>query len=247
MRPFRRASLNRPHGRLRGVTDRGARYRILRRFRGLRRFGVTPRLIPEGPAGVMVIGHRDYVGGMWEEMGQLQFDFLLSRGLRPEHVFLDIACGSLRAGVHFIRYLDRGNYLGIEKERALIQRGLTKELPAEVRDEKCPELVTSSSFEFDRFSKQADFSLAQSLFTHLNGADVESCLTKLRANVAPQHEFYATFAAGTSRSGRSHARGSFYYSPDELASMGERCSWQCNYIGDWGHPRKQVMMQFVAA
>jgi SAM-dependent methyltransferase len=195
----------------------------------------------------MVIGHRDYVGGMWEEMGQLQFDFLLSRGLQPENVFLDIACGSLRAGVHFIRYLDCGNYLGIEKERVLIDRGLAKELPAEVREEKRPELVASDDFEFDRFSKQADFSLAQSLFTHLNADDVDRCLKKLRANVAPQHQFYATFAPGASTAaGRSHARGSFYYSSDELAAIGERNGWQCNYIGDWGHPRKQVMMQFVA-
>jgi hypothetical protein len=195
----------------------------------------------------MVIGHRDYVGGMWEEMGRLQFEFLLSRGLQPEHVFLDIACGSLRAGVHFIRYLDRGNYLGIEKEQVLIQRGLSKELPAEVRVEKCPELVVSDAFEFDRFSKRPDFSLAQSLFTHLNAADVERCLVNLRAHVAPQHEFYATFAPGASTAaGRSHARGSFYYSPDELAAIGERNGWQCNYIGDWGHPRKQVMMQFIA-
>jgi hypothetical protein len=195
----------------------------------------------------MVIGHRDYVGGMWEEMGRLQFDFLISRGLRPEHVFLDIACGSLRAGVHFIRYLDPGNYLGIEKEKVLIHRGLSRELPPDVREEKRPELVASDSFEFDRFSKQPDFSLAQSLFTHLTAADVERCLINLRANVATEHQFYATFAPGASTTaGRSHARGSFYYSYDELAAIGERSGWRCNHVGDWGHPRKQVMMQFTA-
>jgi SAM-dependent methyltransferase len=231
-----------------GATDRGLRYRVLRRFRGLRRFGATPRLIPEGAAGVMVIGHRDYVGGMWEEMGQLQFDFLLSRGLQPRHVLLDIACGSLRAGVHFIRYLDRGNYLGIDKEKVLIQRALSKELPREVREEKCPEFVTSDAFEFERFSRRPDFSLAQSLFTHLNPGDVERCLVNLRAFVAPQHQLYATFAPGAnSDESRSHARGSFYYSSDELAAIGERTGWRCDYIGDWGHPRKQVMMQFTAA
>src|ERR1700751_5555007 len=105
---------------------------------------------------------------MWERRGQLQFDFLVSRGLRPEHVLLDIACGALRGGVHFIRYLDPGNYLGIEKEAALIRRALAKELPRDVRAEKRPELVVSGDFEFERFSKRANFALAQSLFTHLN-------------------------------------------------------------------------------
>jgi len=200
-------------------------------------------------AGVAIVGHRDYVGGMWKEMGQLQFDFMVGRGLRPEHVFLDIACGSLRGGVHFIRYLDRGNYLGLDKEKVLIQRGLSKELSSQLREEKCPEFVVSDAFEFDRFSKQADFSLAQSLFSHLSAADLERCVVNLRANVAPQHELYATFNYGENdrdRPLRSHAHGTFRYLPDQLAAIGQRNGWECNYIGDWGHPRKQVMMQFIA-
>jgi hypothetical protein len=229
------------------MTDRDARYSFLRRFRALRRLGLSARLIPEGIAGVAVVGHRDYVGGMWDEMGQLQFDFMLSRGLQPNHVLLDIACGSLRAGVHFIRYLDPGNYLGIEKEAVLIRRGVSRELPADVQEEKRPEFVVSGTFEFDRFSKRPDFSLAQSLFTHLNAADVERCLTNLHAFVAPQHEFYATFYRATGRAtGRSHAHGSFSYSREELSAIGERTGWRCDYIGDWGHPRKQVMMKFIA-
>ena len=61
--------------------------------------------------GVMVFGHRDYVGAHWEELGSLQFRFMVDQGLLPHHVLVDIACGSLRGGVHFIPYLDPGNYL----------------------------------------------------------------------------------------------------------------------------------------
>ncbi len=42
--------------------------------------------------------HRDMVGGMWEEIGRLQFEFLRARGLKPSHRLLDIGCGSLRGG-----------------------------------------------------------------------------------------------------------------------------------------------------
>ena len=229
------------------MADRDLRYRVMRRFRGLRRLGVTPRVIPEGRAGVIAIGHRDYVGGMWETMGRLQFDFLVERGLEPQHTLLDIACGSLRGGVHFIRYLDPGNYLGIEKEAALIRRGLAKELPREVREQKRPELVVSGTFEFERFSKRADFSLAQSLFTHLNEDDLELCLRKLHANVAAGHELFATFAPGArTNEGRSHARASFFYAPSRLEAIGERNGFAAHYIGEWGHPRNQMMMQFTA-
>jgi len=51
------------------------------------------------------------VGGMWEQIGQLQFDFLVNHGLEPNHKLLDIGCGTLRGGRHFITYLVPGNYM----------------------------------------------------------------------------------------------------------------------------------------
>ncbi len=199
--------------------------------------------------GVGGAAHRGYVGGLWEEIGKLQFDFMVGRGLAPEHVFLDIACGSLRGGVHFIQYLDRGNYLGIEKERTLVKRGLSRELPRGVRRDKRPEFVISDAFEFDRFSRQASFSLAQSLFTHLVPPQIELCLANLRAYAPRGHESYATFNAGdsTANPAASDDEKRFSYKPEELAAIGERNGWSCDYIGEWGHPRGQVMMRFLAS
>ena len=224
-------------------------------FRQLLRTRVYPKLLRdrawklEGTAGVEAVGHRAYIGGRWEENGQLEFDFMVDRGLRPEHVLLDIACGSLRAGVRFIPFLERGHYLGIEKERSLVRRGLSKELPDQVRREKRPELVVSGDFEFEKFSRQADYSLAWSLFTHLNVADLETCLRNLRAYASPGHELFATFFPGPSdqNAPRSHAHASFYYEPDQLAEIGAHHGWSCNYIGQVrpGHTGKQQMMQFI--
>jgi len=118
------------------------------------------RLSEQGPAGIAALGHRAYVGGLWDEIGKLQFEFLVSQGLAPHHVLLDIACGSLRGGVHFIPYLEPGNYLGIDKEAELIQLGRREELPAGLEDERRPEFVVSGSFEFDLFTKRPDYALA---------------------------------------------------------------------------------------
>jgi len=200
----------------------------------------------EAVIGVGGAGHRGYVGGKWDELGRLQFDFMVARGLQPEHVFLDVACGSLRGGVHFIRYLDEGNYLGIEKERTLVRRGLSRELPRAVRKEKRPEFVISDSFEFERFSKRPRFSLAQSLFTHLVPEQIELCLANLRAFVPAGHEFYATFSAGASAANpeASDDFKRFAYSQEELSVLAQRTGWNSDYIGDWGHPRGQLMMRF---
>ena len=52
------------------------------------------------------------VGGMWDEIGRLQFEFLRARGLKADHWLLDIGCGCLRGGIHAIKYLKTGNYYG---------------------------------------------------------------------------------------------------------------------------------------
>lgn len=142
---------------------------------------------PEGIETINAIGHRDYVGGLWEEVGQLQFNFLVAQGLKPEHTLLDIACGSLRGGVHFINYLNPGNYLGLDKEQELINRGIEHELGNAQQAEKQPEFVISDCFEFDHFSKVPDYAIAQSLFTHLVEADIKACLKISKRSQATNH------------------------------------------------------------
>lgn len=93
--------------------------------------------------------HRDAVGGMWEEIGRLQLDCLVSQGLEPAHHLLDVGCGSLRGGCFFIRYLDAGHYFGIEKERALIRAGTDVEIPRHGLQDKRPHLVVTDSFDLD--------------------------------------------------------------------------------------------------
>ena len=50
--------------------------------------------------------HRNFIGGKWEEIGRLQYDFLREQGLQPQDKLLDIGCGCLRGGIHFIDYLE---------------------------------------------------------------------------------------------------------------------------------------------
>ena len=144
------------------------------------RDAVTVQHTPQGKFGVKVLGHRRYVGGHWEEIGRLQFDFLVSEGLKSSDVLVDVACGCLRAGVHFIPYLEPGNYLGIEKETELIRNGLEVELSEHVREERRPEVIVHRRSNFDRFSKHPTFGIAQSLFTHLPPALITDCFVKLR-------------------------------------------------------------------
>ena len=118
------------------------------------------------------------------------------QGLAPSDCFLDIACGSPRGGVHFINYLDPGNYLGIEKQRRLVELGIEKELGRAAFLKQKPEFIISGDFEFHRFSKIPSYSIAQSLLTHLVPSGIHTCLRNLRAFVKDGHVAFATFFEG---------------------------------------------------
>jgi len=187
------------------------------------------------------VNHRESVGDRWCQIGTLTFDFLFHRGLKPSDVLLDIGCGALRTGVHLIPYLDEGNYLGLDMDGTLIEAGLQYELSQETVTAKKPEFVVSDSFAFTRFSKRPTIAIAQSLFTHLTAADIEACLLNL-AEVL-DGALYATFRrcplpGQNPKASDPHER--FEYTLKEMADLGR--TWTMQYIGPWGHPRRQEML-----
>lgn len=187
------------------------------------------------------------MGGLWHEMGDLQFRFLLDMGLRPEHVLLDIACGSLRAGTRIVPYLNTGNYLGIDIDDELIEHGRTVELGQKLLEVKRPEFVVSSTFEFEKFSRKPDYAIAQSLFTHLVETDISLCLKKLREVAKLRTVLFATFFEVDSpveNPPESHPHAAFRFTRDQMQRLGEQHGWKMSYIGDWKHPRRQMMLRY---
>ena len=56
----------------------------------------------KGIKGIVSEGrHRDLVGGNWDLLGNLQFEFMIANGLLPCRRLLDIGCGCLRGGVRY--------------------------------------------------------------------------------------------------------------------------------------------------
>jgi hypothetical protein len=206
------------------------------------------RLKPEGTKGVEVLGYKRYVGGLWDEVGQLQFEFMKNHGLQPQDVLLDIACGSLRGGRFFIPFLDPGHYLGVEKEPSLVEAGRQNEVAAEIWITRQPEILISGDFEFEKLPRRPNFALAQSLFSHLEPVDIERCLGKLYAVAEPGCRFFATFFEShlpRFHRKKSHSHRNFKYTIAQMRRFGESQGWQAQYIGDWNHPRRQKMMLYI--
>jgi SAM-dependent methyltransferase len=138
--------------------------------------------------------HRELDGGLWDEVGTLQFYFLRSEGLRPEHTLLDVGCGALRGGVHFVTYLDEGNYCGIDRNRSLVAAG-RRELEGVTR--RRARLMVNDAFELSLFGAAFDYALAVSLFTHLAPDDIARCLRAVGDVLEPHGRFYASFFLST--------------------------------------------------
>jgi SAM-dependent methyltransferase len=200
--------------------------------------------------------HRKRVGGMWDEIGKHQFDYLVEQGLKPGHEMLDVGCGALRGGIHFIRYLEPGNYYGVDVNESLLRAAFERELPAVGLTERArrDNFRVTSRFDVD-FGTPFDYALAQSVFTHLPLNYIKLCLARVAQVMAPGGRFYATFCwvpddlpyeADYKQSiTTSHAeRDVFHYRVHELEWAAQVADWETTYIGEWGHPRGQQMMLF---
>jgi len=218
----------------------------LRRWGGrIMRFGRIDNR-PEGAVGVAQLGHRQYVGGRWDEIGRLQFEFLVAHGLLPRHVLLDVACGSLRAGVHLIPYLDRSHYWGLDKESDLIDAGLKKELDPEIRGAKEPQFLINSDFEVSPIRPPADYIWIHSLFTHLSPEVIQHCLRRISNCATAQTICYATFFETrnpTSNPREPHDHEQFFYTREQMREYCLAAGWTMEYVGEWKHPRGQMMLR----
>jgi SAM-dependent methyltransferase len=210
--------------------------------------------------------HRKQVGGLWDEIGALQFEFLVSRGLQPTHYLLDVGCGSLRGGVHFIKYLQPRHYYGVDKEADALRAGMEIELPRYGLVGKEPILVEMGDFGFDRLERQFDMALAQSVFTHIPLNDIIRCLMNIEQALLPGGEFYATIFENPGgkrnllplprpnvgeRDPSSDNQLFSHFDQDPYHYDVETFNWICEgtqldveYIGDWNHPRNQKMLLF---
>jgi SAM-dependent methyltransferase len=201
--------------------------------------------------------HRWSIGGMWDELGKLQFDYLVEHGLQPSHYLLDIGCGPLRGGVHYIRYLDRGRYYGVEKDRLKLEAGRDEELPRYGLVDKEPTLVVMENFDFASLGQTFDYAIAQSVFTHLPVNQIIRCVMNVEKVLLPGGTFFATFYENAD--GKRNLdpveqkpglwthfdRDFFHYDFATFEWVASGTSLEVRHLGEWNNPRNQRMLAFT--
>jgi SAM-dependent methyltransferase len=236
--------------------------RVQSRLRGVRRRTATVLQSLADAAAPPRSQHelRSSVGGLWDRMGSLQFDFLVAQGLGTDDYLLDLGCGVMRGGRHFVRYLDAGHYCGVDIDAEMIEGG-ERQLAADGLAAKGARLRVTDTFDVD-FGQPFDAAIAQSVFTHLPLNSIWAALANVSANLREGGVFYATFFRGPDgperlvpiqqpcEEGRQPVRtfaerNHYHYSPDDFRRLCENLPLEPRDIGDWGHPRGQQMMAFT--
>lgn len=119
---------------LSGIRKRWGTYRNRRAD-----FGAYQRWLKQRPGGNFkqfyvdtIKGHLVGEGGthstlgshpIWEKHGDAILRRLVGLGLRPGDVVVDYGCGTLREGIHLIRYLEAGRYVGLDIDEPVLDAG----------------------------------------------------------------------------------------------------------------------------
>ncbi len=194
-------------------------------------------------------GHRDIVGGRWDETGRAQMAILQAAGMQPHHHLLDIGCGALRLGHMAVRFLDPGHYWGTDASLALMRRGHDLELADKSRL-PLAQLVEDADFALPGIPAHIDFAIAFGVFTHLPADMLRPALTNIRARLPGLRTLLLTvFLSPDGHHGRhrqpdgvvTHADRPPYHRPaaaveTDAAAAGFVLNWQDTLL-----PRGQIL------
>ncbi|GAA1909435.1 class I SAM-dependent methyltransferase [Streptomyces sodiiphilus] len=176
------------------------------------------------------VGSRSH--DRWLALGQMQFDYLIEHGLRPEHRMLDIGCGNLRAGWRFIEHLEPGHYYGIDISPDILISA-KETLTAYGLQGRLPHLTLTGDLKLD-FLPAGHFDVvhAHSVFSHSPVEVIDECLANVGRVLAPDGFFDFTFDR---TEGREHhvLREDFYYRTETLVTLARGHGLTARFMEDW--------------
>jgi SAM-dependent methyltransferase len=138
--------------------------------------GVDPEFLNE-------IHHLQY-GRPWA-IGRYVFDFLVEAGCLPRHRVLDFGCGALRLGIHAIRYLDAGNYFGIDAHLRSLEAAVTYEIPLHGLADRRPRLLWDGDYNLDHFGTTFDWVVDFSTTVRIRKRDLPRAVTAIARALGP--------------------------------------------------------------
>ncbi|KAM0018421.1 putative S-adenosyl-L-methionine-dependent methyltransferase [Helianthus debilis subsp. tardiflorus] len=139
------------------------------------------------PNELLVEEHHSNYGEPWAG-GRDVFEFLAeSSKITPESRVLEIGCGTLRVGLHFISYLNPEHFHCLERDELSLMAAFRYELPSHGLLQKRPLIVKGEDMDFGRFGSGFDYDLiyASAVFLHMPDKLVWVGLERLVGRLKP--------------------------------------------------------------
>ncbi|MCL7022030.1 hypothetical protein MKW94_001711 [Papaver nudicaule] len=139
------------------------------------------------PGELLVEEHHSNYGEPWAG-GRDVFEFLAeSSKLIPGSRVLEIGCGTLRVGLHFIRYLDSQHFHCLERDELSLIAAFRYELPSQGLLHKRPLILKGEDMDFTRFGSDVVYDLiyASAVFLHMPDNLVWVGLERLSGKLKP--------------------------------------------------------------
>ncbi len=184
--------------------------------------------------------YRAYVGPPqdYDLIAAMTFNLLTTAGLRQHHKLIDVGCGSLRAGRLFIPYLNSGNYIGVEPNEWLVKEAIKHEIGDDLIRIKEPSFIFKSTLSaIDPV--QADYAVAQSIFSHASRAQIANWLIDISNHLKGSGALFATFIIGNEDYNGDDwiYPGCVTYRPETMAQAATEAGFRFIPL-KWRHPRQ---------
>ena len=131
---------------------------------------------------------------LWKMVRDFQIKFLKEMGLMPGDHLLDIGCGTLRGGIPIIRYLEKGNYYGIEILPDVLEEGKKELLESKLTDKE--PVLLSGRISSVNIEIEFNYIWAFSVLIHLTNEILDDCFNFVSSRLSKQGKFYATVNIG---------------------------------------------------
>ncbi|KAL4351258.1 hypothetical protein GQ457_06G019910 [Hibiscus cannabinus] len=141
------------------------------------------------PGELLVEEHHSNYGEPWAG-GRDVFEFLAeSSHLTVNSRVLEIGCGTLRVGLHFIRYLKPEHFHCLERDELSLMAAFRYELPSQGLLHKRPLIVRGEDMDFTKFGSDVVYDLiyASAVFLHMPDKLVWAGVERLVNKLKPYH------------------------------------------------------------
>lgn len=185
--------------------------------------------------------YRAYVGPPkdYDLVSAMVFNLLTCVGLRQDHKVLDIGCGSLRNGRLLIPYLNKGNYIGIEPNKWLVDDGINYEIGKDLVKIKKPTFSYSDSMKDFNKPLHIDYAFAQSIFSHTGLDLLDKWLSEVSYHLKEDGILFATLVIDNKDSNDEGwvYPGCVKFTPNTVARIASKHGFNFQLL-NWFHPRQ---------